>query len=192
MVTAIELDLVQQIELLPSTAHPVNRDPRIVASNPLGKVPTLITDQGMALYDSHVICEYLDSLTSPPGIFPPIGDSRWVALRDQSLADGMLDAALLVRYENAIRPEGSRSQPWIEGQMDKITKSLQFIEMFAPASAARVDIGTISFACALGYLDFRFEHVEWQRSCPRAAAWFEEFSLRDSMQKTRPQVAATR
>lgn len=186
MITAIELGLDERIELLASAAHPVRRDPRIIACNPLGKVPTLITEEGLALYDSSVICEYLDSIASPPGLFPSKGSARWSALRDQALAGGVLDAGLLVRYENAIRPEDCRYQPWIAGQMDKIATALRALETLACAFGGRVDIGTISVACALGYLDFRYQELDWRRSCPEVGRWFADFSRRESMQRTVP------
>ena len=108
LIAAHELGLVDRIQLLPSSAHPVQRDARIIASNPLGKVPTLITDQGQALYDSRVICEYLDQLAGGGKLFPAAGPARWSALTLQALGDGILDGALLARYEDAARPEPLR------------------------------------------------------------------------------------
>jgi glutathione S-transferase len=114
MVTAHELGLVERIALLPSQAHPVNRDATLVAANPLGKVPTLVTDEGQALYDSRVICEYLDHLGG--GRLFPQDATRWNALALQSLGDGLLDAALLARYEDVARPEALRWADWRRGQ----------------------------------------------------------------------------
>ena len=108
LVSAHELGLVDRIQLLAANAHPVQRDATLIASNPLGKVPTLLTDDGTPLYDSRVICEYLDHLAGG-SLFPRTGDARWAALTLQSLADGMLDAALLARYEQAVRPEPLRA-----------------------------------------------------------------------------------
>ena len=119
MVTAHELGLVGRIELLAANAHPVQRDATIIASNPLGKVPTLIADDGRVLYDSRVICEYFDELGGGR-LFPRSGAPRWAALTLQSLADGMLDAALLARYETALRPEALRWGDWVTGQLDKV------------------------------------------------------------------------
>ena len=106
MVAAHELGLVDRLETLPSAAHPVNRDQSILARNPLGQVPTLVTDDGRTLYDSRVICEYLNDLGR--GSLFPAGEARWRALTEQALGDGMLAAAVLTRYESVVRPEAKR------------------------------------------------------------------------------------
>jgi glutathione S-transferase len=168
----------------------VNRDKTIVPRNPLGKVPTLITDDGKALYDSRVICEYLASLGGSNSIFPAEGSARWQALVDQALGDGLLDAALLARYEGMLRPEPNRFQPWLAGQMEKIGSCLDVIEAECEGYGERVDIGTITIGCALGYLDFRFADLDWRRDHPKAARWFETFSARPSMAATAPFDAA--
>jgi len=185
LVCAHELGLYERIELLPANAHPVNRDRAIVALNPLGKIPTLITDDGTVLYDSRVIFEYLNDLGNG-ALIPAAGPARWSVLVEQSLADGMLDAALLARYENIVRPEALRWSDWIAGQLDKITVGLAAIEARALQFGDRVDLGTIAFACTLGYLDFRFPTLPWRDQHPNAAAWYEWFSGRDSMVATRP------
>jgi len=186
MVVAHELGLANRIEKLPSAASPVTRDQTIVPVNPLGKVPTFITDSGEALYDSRVICEYLDAQAGGK-LFPQSGPQRWLALTDQALGDGLLDAALLARYETALRPEALRWDDWIRGQLDKISTALARIEEVAPVLAARgVDIGTITFGCALGYLDFRFADLGWRDAYPATATWYAEFSQRPSMQATQP------
>jgi glutathione S-transferase len=181
LVTAHELGVADRITLLPSNAHPVNRDATIIASNPLGKVPTLVTDDGMALYDSRVICEWLD--TSFGGqLFPRDGKARWQALVLQSLADGMLDAALLARYEEAARPEPLRWADWRNAQLDKVDTALQALEQAPEALQGRVDIGTLSLACALGYVDLRFDAWGWRTKFPRVAAWAAAFMQRPSLQ----------
>lgn len=180
LVSAHELGLAARIELLPSAAHPVQRDASIVARNPLGQVPTLITDDGLALYDSRVICEYLDDLGGRR-LFPATGALRWRALTLQSLADGMTDAALLVRYEQAARPEALRWPDWQRGQLDKIATSLAAVEADAEALQGRVDIGTVALGCALWYLELRFADLGWRARHPRLAAWEAEFSQRPSM-----------
>ena len=185
LVGAHELGLYERIELLPANAHPVNRDRAIVAHNPLGKIPTLITDDGTVLYDSRVIIEYLNDLGDGK-LIPGSGPARWNVLVEQALADGMLDAALLARYENIVRPEALRWSDWTAGQLDKITTGLAAIEGRALEFGDRVDLGTIAFACALGYLDFRFPTLPWRDKQPNTAAWYEWFSGRDSMVATRP------
>lgn len=185
MVVAHELGLAEGLELLPSAAHPTKRDANILALHPLAQVPTLITDDGRALADSRVICEYLDALGGG-AVFPRSGPARWLALTDQSTADGILDAALLTRYELTVRAEGERSSAWIAGQADKIESALDTFEAGVATLAERVDIGTITVACALGYLDLRLPDLAWRRRSPDLATWFEDFDARPSMRATRP------
>ena len=184
MVIAHHLGLEDRIEKLPGAAHPVNRDQSIVPSNPLGQVPTLITDDGMVLFDSRVICEYLDQL-GKGSFFPAAGPARWKALTEQSLGDGILDAALLSRYEGAVRPENFRWSEWTAGQMDKIETGLSHFEKSFDAQEQRLDIGTVTLGCALGYLDFRFPDIGWRTKRPKLAAWFETFGASPEMQATR-------
>lgn len=187
LVIAYELGLAARIELLTAAAHPVNRDATIVARNPLGKVPTLLTDEDVALYDSRVICEYLDDL-GKGAFFPAPGPARWRALTEQSLGDGILDAALLVRYETAVRPEALRWDDWTRGQMDKIETGIAQIEKGAAGYGDRFDIGTISMASALGYLDLRFASLGWRDRYPATAKWFAAIGERASMRATVPKV----
>lgn len=184
MFIAHHLGLADRIEKLPAAANPVNRDKSILPSNPLGQVPTLITDDGTVLFDSRVVCEYLDQLGK--GSFFPAGAARWRVLTEQSLADGILDAALLTRYEGAMRPEGMRWPDWTAGQMDKINVGLAHFEKNADGAADRIDIGTVTLGCALGYLDFRFADLGWRSRCPKLAAWYEKFSALPAMQATKP------
>jgi glutathione S-transferase len=183
LVCAHELGLADRIELLPSAAGPVQRDRTIVAANPLGQVPTFFTDDGVALYDSRVICEYIDSLGGG-SLFPAAGPARWTALVDQSIGDGILDAALLCRYEEAARPEALRWEDWRTGQMSKATDALDLLNRSVAALQGRVDIGTITVACALSYLDLRFPGFGWRTGRDALAAWYAAFSGRPSMEKT--------
>lgn len=185
MVVAHEAGLAARIEKLPSAAHPIDRDRTIVAANPLGQVPTFFTDEGQALYDSRVICEYLDQLAQAC-IFPKQQAQRWRALSDQSLADGILDAALLARYEAVVRPAQFQWADWAQGQMDKVRSALDHFDGAMADRTGQVDIGTITLGCALGYLDFRFPDYDWRAGRDRLAAWFADFSQRPSMQHTMP------
>src|SRR6187551_3249768 len=99
-----------------ATASPVARNTDIARGNPLAKIPTLVLDDGTALFDSPVICEYLDALSGSPRFFPTSGTAKWTALKRQALADGLMDAALLLRYEMAMRPEPLRWPDWMAGQ----------------------------------------------------------------------------
>ena len=185
MACAIDLGLDSKIETVRAAAHPINRDKNILAASPLGQVPTLVTDEGLALYDSRVICEYLDQLGGGGKIFPR-NSTRWQALVEQSAADGLLDAAVLCRYEAVVRPEELRYAPWRDGQMDKIEKALTQFEAWLPGFGDRFDIGTITVGCALGYLDFRFADLGWRTGRDGLAAWFAGFDARPAMEKTRP------
>jgi len=184
MVFAHHLGLADRIERLSSAAHPVNRDRNILPSNPLGKVPTLITDDGAAIFDSRVICEYLNVLGN--GNLYPSGEDKWRVLTEHTLADGMMDAAILARYEGAVRPENLRWSAWSDGQMDKIVVGLGYFEANAQSLADRFDLATISLGCLLGYLDFRFGSFDWRTQFPKLAAWNLAFSALPAMKATAP------
>jgi glutathione S-transferase len=187
MVCAHLTGQADKIELLDSAAHPVRRDPRIAAHNPLAKVPTLILDDGQALYDSRVICEYLASQAGSAQLFPAAGAARWTALTRQAMGDGLLDAALLARYELTARPPEVQWPTWREALLAKVTACLAAIEAMAPAlSTDQPTIGEISIGCGLGYLDFRFSELDWRAQCPNATRWNEAFQALPAMQATRP------
>lgn len=184
MVVAHELGLEGEIEIRNSAAHPVQRDIRIQEFNPLAKVPAARAEDGTMLYDSRVICEYLDAQGNG-GLFPPSGPQRWVALRRQALADGLLDAALLVRYETLARPEPLRWSEWITKQHEKVSDALDTMNADLPGADCS-DIGAIGFACALGWLDFRFPDLDWRAGRRELADWYAIFEKRPSMLATRP------
>lgn len=183
-VTAHELGLAGKIELISISLTPVSPHDGLRHSNPIGKIPALILDDGSALYDSPVICEYLDALAGGNRIFPAAGAARWTALRRQALAHGIMDATVLTRYEQAIRPEELRWQGWTDAQFLKIRTTLDALEH--EALEGTFDIGTISIACALGYLDLRFGGEGWRTSRPRLAAWLAAISQRPSLTATAP------
>ncbi len=181
-VTAHELGLSERIELISITLTPVSPHEQLRSSNPLGKIPALLTDEGTTLYDSPVICEYLDSLAGGNLIFPAAGAARWTALRRQALADGIMDAAVLTRYEEAVRPRELRWQRWVDSQFLKVRTALDVLERESLQDT--FDIGTISIACALSYLDLRFAGEEWRMSRPKLSDWAAAIA-------TRPSLAAT-
>ncbi|MGB6487158.1 MAG: glutathione S-transferase [Steroidobacteraceae bacterium] len=182
-VTAHELGLSDRIEHTSITLTPVSPHDGVRASNPIGKIPTLVLDDGTALYDSPVICEYLDGLAGGNRIFPA-GAMRWTALRRQSIGDGIMDAAVLTRYEDAVRPKELRWQNWVDGQLLRIRTALDVLEQ--ENLEGTFDIGTISIACALGYLDFRYASEGWRTSRPRLAAWAAAIGKRPSLATTLP------
>ena len=186
LVQAHERGLADSIALVPAATTPVKRDEAIVPHNPLGKIPALITDDGMALFDSRVICEYLDTLPGGPTLIPA-GEARWPALTLQALADGLLDAALLARYETFLRPEPRRWADWLDGQLLKIDTALDQLETrWMPHLGGPLDIGVVATACALGYLDFRFADMGWRASRPALAGWYAAIAERPSMRATAP------
>ena len=184
MASAIELGLAERIVKLPSAAHPLQRDARITAFNPLAQVPAARLADGTLLFDSRVICEYLDDLGG--GTLFPRGPERWQILTEQALGDGLLNAALLARYESTCRSDEIRSQPWIDGQMTKIAAALDQMERTVAVIGSRISIGSLTIACALGYLDFRFASYHWRSSRPALTQWFAAISRRPSLQETFP------
>lgn len=185
MIVAHEGGLADRIEKVATSVVPVKANDELKAENPLVKLPSLTTDDGETLFDSPVICEYLDSLHKATKMFPAAGPARWKALRRQALGDGILDAAILTRYETGVRPKELQWGEWVEGQMRKVRGALDALEhenLNGP-----FDIGTLTIACALGYLDFRFPQEEWRKTRPKLAAWFAEIANRPSMKATMPQ-----
>lgn len=179
---AIETGLADRIEIVLCRVRDTKSGLREV--NPLGRVPALVRGNGIALYDSPVICDYLDSLHDGPKLFPPSGEVRWLALRHQALGDGIMDAAVPTRDE-LLRPEAQRSQVWLEVYQGMITRALNSLEREVNTFSG-VTIGTIAIACALGYLDFRFPEDRWREGRSGLANWFFKFSQRPSLAQTAP------
>lgn len=188
MVTAIETGLEGRIEKFVTAAGP--DEATLGKANPLGKVPALVLDDGDVLYDSPVICEYLDSLHAGAAVFPAKGPDRWAALRRQALADGILDAAILRRMEE-MRPAEQRSADAAAKQWRKVTRALDALEAEATAGqladpTGKQTIGDIAAACALGYLDLRFATEDWRPTRSALAAWFAAMAKRRSLRETKP------
>jgi len=158
----------------------------LTGDNPLSMVPTLVLDDGSSLYDSPVICDYLDRQHSGPKMIPGEGDARWQVLREQALADGVLDSAVLIFVEMSKRPQEMRWDWWLELKRRAITRSLDLLEQRVDELGGRVDLGLISIAVALAYLDLRGAVGEWRDGRPRLAVWFAEFAQRPSMIATAP------
>jgi glutathione S-transferase len=177
--------LQDRIEVVQVDTNPLD-NPDITRANPLGKIPALVIDGDTAIFDSHVICEYLDTLAPAPVLFPKGGVERVRTLTLASLADGILDAALLLVYEKRFRPEEKWHAPWQERQQLKIDRSLDFLERKPPAWGASPDYGHLTLASALGYLDFRHEG-KWRTGRPGLVAWLDTFAKAvPAFEKTRP------
>jgi glutathione S-transferase len=185
-ILAREAGLTGSIDEVETTVSPVKANEDLARENPLGKIPALVTDSGEMLYDSGVICEYLDTLHSGKKLFPAAGPQRFAALRRQALTDGILEAAVLCRYEVAVRPEPLRWKDWIEGQKRKIFGGLEVLEAEVDTWPGDFDIGQIGLACVLGYLDFRFGDWEWRSQHPQLAKWYARAAKRPSVSETAP------
>ena len=183
LVLAHEHGLVDRIELVPTSLSPVQGNDTLALENPLMKVPSLVTDDGEVLFDSPVICEYLDGMATGRKLFPAAGPARWAALRQQALGDGITDAVVLCAYETA-RPEDKRWTGWTEGQMRKAHQGLAAIER-EDLSGPRT-IGHIAIGCMLGYLDLRFPDDGWRQRHAQLARWYQDFAELPGMKATQP------
>jgi len=146
-------------------------DPALLAVNPLSKVPTLVTDEGVALYDSPVICEYLDSLGDVKRLYPAPGPARWTALRLAALGDGIMDASQPRRREIGL-PQDEGRVGYIDLQRGKVARAVAVLEAEADGLSGLATIGEITVGCALGYLDFRFPNEPWRPGHPKLEAWY--------------------
>lgn len=183
MACALLRGLENRIELVPTNAH-ASPD-ALVASNPLSKVPCLVTDEGQAIFDSPVICEHLDGIGDSAALFPA-GAARVPALVMQALADGMMDAAVARRMSMGLAQDEGRTA-FQSRQQAAVARSLDVLEKAPPKGLA--DIGAVAVACALGYLDFRFGHEPWRESHPKLAAWYAEVSAHPALSRTAPPPA---
>ena len=172
-IAAKMLGLMDRIALV--DADPTSPDDSLRKQNPLGKIPTLVLEDGTALYDSRVIVEYLDALAGGGKIIPPGGDARFHELTLQALGDGLMDAALLQVYETRFREKEQYGAKWLDHQAGKVGRVLAMLEANPPAGDVR--IGQITLACALGYLDLRF-HGAWRKDHPRLVAWLDAFAAK--------------
>jgi glutathione S-transferase len=173
-IAASLLGLSDRIQI--TDADTMSPEDSIRQQNPLGKIPALVLENGEALYDSRVIVEYLDFLAGGGRIFPA-GEARFSALREQALADGIMDAALLQVYEGRFRPEDRHEPKWVSHQAGKVERGLAYAETHLSAPAETLHVGHIALACALGYLDLRFAG-RWRAAHPKLVAWLADFEAR--------------
>lgn len=168
------LSLKDRIEI--EDANTADPSDSLRSQNPLGKIPALILENGDVLYDSAVILEYLDFVAGGDRLFPA-GEARFAVLRNQTLADGIMEAAILRVYEKRFKEPKYRDPAWDAYQAAKMARGLAYFEAnvpAAPATAADIDAGTLTLACALGYLDIRFAG-DWRTGHPKLVAWLEAF-----------------
>ncbi len=183
-----ELGKADAVELAAVQTTAFASDAGLVASNPLGKLPALERPDGTTLYDSRVICAYLNDLYD--GKMYPVGNRRWETLTLEATGDGIMDSGVSMAYETRLRPEGQQSQEWIEGQWAKVARAISVLNArWMSHLHGPLDAGQISVACALGYIDFRHGARNWRQGNDALAAWFKTFESRASMQATLPPAA---
>jgi len=184
MVAAHELGLADRIETIPTVVQMSKPHVELLQTNPVGKIPTLVLDDGTALFDSLTICEYLDSLAGGHRLFPREGAARWHVLTVHALGNGFMDLLVLWRNERD-QPVAQQSPAWIENFRAKTATTLDRFEAMAPDLVATlVDIRHIVIGSALSYMDFRFAELGWRKGHTSLAAWHADFAQRPSMQAT--------
>ncbi|MDD2877920.1 MAG: glutathione S-transferase N-terminal domain-containing protein [Acidiphilium sp.] len=181
MACAVARGINLQIGKIPTNPH--ESPAALIAMNPLSKVPCLVTEDGFPLFDSPVICEYLDTVGDALPLFPASGRGRWVALRHQAMGDGILDAAVARRMESA-KPQDAARDAFMLRQKQAVEHTLAVLERELPGK--QLDIGTIAIGCALGYLDYRFAEDGWRAAHPRLATWFDGIAGEPAFTETAP------
>lgn len=183
MVVAHEIGIADRIRTTPVN---VRDEPQsIVPFNPLGKIPALVTDDGIVIYDSAVICEYLDSTFGGGRLIPADAPRRWQVLTRTALADGMADAAVLVRVER-MRAAERQSEPWIARQMEKVVAALDHLDRNVPSPERTLDMSDIAVVCALDYMAMRVPELAGYPSWPNLDAYARRLSQRPSFKATAP------
>jgi glutathione S-transferase len=184
-----ETGQVERVVLQATTLTPVNPSAELNDENPAGKLPALRLADGSVIHDSRVILDYLDHQHTGDPLIPREGPTRWRRLTLASLADALLDAALTIRYEKALRPQEKHWDLWLDSQQQKIERTLAFLEReTVPELRTAFDVASISVAAALGYLDFRQPELGWRNEYPALADWYQTVSQRASMLATEPRA----
>jgi glutathione S-transferase len=182
LVTAHEAGLKDKVKLEKAGAKPTEVNKTLEKMNPIGKIPILETDHHHALYDSRVIIEYLAHVAGNSTMIPDDGVKRFRVLTLLALAQGMGDAAVALRYEQAQRPEGKQWPEWMARTIQRIKAGLDDVECNWQEQLAEVNAATIALACVLGYIDFRHDALNWREGHPKIASWHKTFAARASMQ----------
>lgn len=184
-----ETGQLDRVALQPTVLTPIAPVAELNNDNPAGKIPALRLADGNVIHDSRVILDYLDHQHVGNPLIPREGSARWRRLTLASLADALLDAALLIRYEMALRPQEKHWAEWLDNQQEKIERTLNYFEQEAITElSSAFDVASISVAAALGYIDFRQPDLAWRNRYPRLANWYFEVNERPSMQATQPSV----
>jgi len=185
MVVLHETGQLPAVELLPASGHPLASQNMPTAHNPLGKVPTLLRDDGPAIYDSRVICRYLDDRFGA-GLYPQA--RVWETLTLEATADAMMEAAVLMVYEHRVRPPEKVFDGWIDAQWAKVARCVEAVNgRWMSHLNGRLDMSHVAIGCALGYLDFRHPDRNWREGAGALDDWYAVFSARESMKATAPE-----
>ena len=180
-----ETGLIDDTTLVEVSTTPVNSADAAVAANPSGKIPSLVLEDGSSVYDSRIICRYLNDRAGTD-LYP--NDAIWKILTLEATADAIMDASVLMTYERRIRPEDMVYEPWVEAQWTKAERSINAVAAdWGGFLEGPLNIGQIGIACALGYVDFRHADRDWRSANPALAEWFAAFSTRPAMEATRPE-----
>jgi glutathione S-transferase len=185
MVLLHETGQLDDVTLNETATTPLAPATALLSQNPLGKVPALERDEGPALFDSRVICAFLDD-RAKAGLYGS-GARRWDILTLEAAADGILDAALLMVYEKRMRPDAQQSSDWIEGQWSKVARAIGALNTrWISHLSGSLDMGQIAVGCALGYVEFRHAARDWRKGNDALAEWYARFESRPSMRATAP------
>jgi len=187
-VTALAIETGQHGKIERVATNPWSDEDPLPATNPVGRIPALRLEDGTVLAGSQLVCEYLDSLHIGSKLFPPAGPARWLALEQQYLADGLMEAGVAAVVEKLRRPAQYRWDDWIKRQQAKVERTLDALEAQAKAGqlSGPITIGTLTVAIALGYVDFRMGELDWRKTRPALAAWEAVMAERPSLAMTRP------
>src|SRR5689334_14220490 len=197
VVASIELDLRDQIEIYPTYwphewgSKTVKFDPAFVTANPVGRIPSLITKDGIAISESNWICDYLDSLSSGRKLLPKSGAARWKCIRLLAIADGALEA-MIARRAELLREQSAQSRDFLNKQKDRIFRCFDTIEHEIDDLEGDLTLAQIAVGIACGYMEFRYSQDNWSLERPRLAAWSAVFGQRKSMVESKPQETPQR
>ena len=186
LMLAYETGQIDKLELVDVSNTALTPDADLAKLNPLGKIPTLVLEDGHTLFDSRVISEYMDGLHDGPKMLPPRGMERYNTLVCQAIGDGIMETAVAIRYEQALRPKEFQWDVWLNAQQTKIIQALDVLETWRAGRIQDVHMGSISVASALAYLDFRQPDFDWREGRPVLAQMLATFSERESMKNTKP------
>lgn len=186
MIVLHETDQLEDVEIVSAIGTAVDTGSMRLAQNPLGKIPALERSDGPAIYDSRVICRYLDARAGT-GLYPD-GNRLWDTLTIEATADGIMDAAILMIYEGRVRPEEYQYAPWVDAQWGKVQRAVNALNTrwLSRLSVPHAHMGQIATACALGYCDFRLPDRNWRKGNEGLASWFADYGTRESYQATLP------